>query len=116
MSGAASLKHPPRFRVTRQDGPHIELASDQGFVAHLFVLEDDIIRVAMLPGPAFAMPRTWSIAAGEEDVEEEGRGRFDTSGFSKPDYTLEGGGDLIRLATRKLRMRSGPPLLSAAAI
>lgn len=98
-----SLRTPPRFRVAQQDGPHITLASDQGFVAHLFVLEADIIRAALLSGPGFTM-RTWSIAPGADDVADEGRDRFDVAGFSCPVYTLEQSNDRVVVATDRLRL------------
>ena len=44
-----SLATPPLFRLTTRKAGHLTLASDQGDVVHLFVLEDDVIRVLVLP-------------------------------------------------------------------
>ena len=49
---------------------------------YLFLLEDDIIRIAVLPNGTWEMPSTWSIAAGASDVANAGRAREDLSGFS----------------------------------
>ncbi|HUO92454.1 MAG TPA: glycoside hydrolase family 31 protein [Rhizomicrobium sp.] len=100
-----SLANPPRFSLARRDGARIALSSDAGFAAHIFVLEPDIIRVALLrDGGGFSMPRTWAIAPGADDVAEEGRDRFDVSGFSCPSYELaEQDGSLV-ISTGRLRL------------
>src|SRR5271155_2168380 len=81
-----SLKNPPRFRLACRSGPRLTFESELGFTAHLFVLEADIIRVALLSGSRFSMTRTWSVAPGQDDVADGGRDRFDTSGFSTPPF------------------------------
>jgi alpha-glucosidase len=82
-----SLANPPLFRLATCDAGHLTLESDQGDVVHIFVLEEDIIRVMVLPGGELEMPRTWAIAPGEDDVAQEGRDRFDLAGFSLPSFT-----------------------------
>ena len=66
------LAQPPVFRLAARDGARIDLASDGAAIAHIFVLEDDIIRVAVLPDGRFQMGRTWAIAPGAEDVADRG--------------------------------------------
>jgi len=100
----STLANPPRFSLARRDGARIELASDQGFTAHIFVLEPDIMRVALLGDTGFSMPRTWAIAPGADDVAEEGRDRFDTSGFSCPAYDVREQDDRIVISTDRLRL------------
>jgi alpha-glucosidase len=100
----ASLKNPPRFRLARRVGPHLAFESDRGFSAHVFVLEADIIRVALLPGAQFSMARTWSIAAGKDDVPDDGRERFDISGFSVPPFEIAERDDRVTIATNRLRV------------
>jgi alpha-glucosidase len=94
----------PRFHVARRAGPHLVLECTEGFSAHLFILEKDIFRFALLPKPQFAMSRTWAVTAGEDDVAESGRDRFDVSGFSKPDFELTDDGERIVVSTGKLRV------------
>ncbi|TPW00468.1 MAG: hypothetical protein USCAAHI_00082 [Beijerinckiaceae bacterium] len=47
-----SLMTPPRFRLTAREAGHLALASDQGDVVHLFVLEDDINNLRLREGSA----------------------------------------------------------------
>ena len=70
-----SLADPPRFAVALEERGHIMLSEKLGAVVHIFVLEDDIIRVAVLPEGAWKMPRSWAIAPGLDDVPDEGRAR-----------------------------------------
>jgi hypothetical protein len=53
---------PPRFAVTARKAGHLTLASNHGDVAHLFVLEDDIIRFLVLPEGRLDQPRTFAMA------------------------------------------------------
>jgi alpha-glucosidase len=99
-----SLVPKPVFSVTEQAGNRLTLQSSEGHVAHLFVLEDDIIRVMVLPGGTVRGPRSWAIAVGQEDVATEGRDRFDLTGFTLPDFRLEEAPDTLTVATRKLRL------------
>ncbi len=100
----STLAAPPVFRLASRDGNHLTLASDGPAAAHVFVLEDDIVRVMVLPDGKLNHPRTWAIAPGLEDVPTEGRDRFDLSGFTTPDFMLrEDGGKLI-VQTARLRL------------
>ncbi len=102
-----TLAKPPRFALAGRDGPQVHLTSDAGYSVRIFVVEDEIVRVALLNGDGFSMPRTWAIAAGEEDVPEEGRDRFDTTGFSKPGYDLGSDDESVCVTTRALRLTIG---------
>ena len=99
-----SLTHTPIFSLLEQAGNRLTLHSGEGHIAHVFVLEDDIIRVMVLPGGAVRCSRSWAIAAGQEDVATEGRDRFDLSRFTLPDFQLEETTDTLTVATRKLRL------------
>ena len=83
-----SLLHPPVFRVAGQHANRVLLASEAGATVEIFVLEDDIVRVRVLPDATARNPRTWSIAPGLEDVPLDGRDRLDLSGFALPSFTL----------------------------
>jgi alpha-glucosidase len=84
-----SLTSPPRFALIAREAGHLTLASDHGDKAHVFVLEEDILRILLLPGGRLREPKTFSIAPGAEDVAQQGRGRFDLSGFTLPDFMIE---------------------------
>jgi alpha-glucosidase len=102
-----SLAEPPLFHLAAVDGAHLTLESDRGGVAHLFVLEEDIIRVMVLPGGRLEMGRTWAIAPGQEDVPAEGRDRFDLAGFSAPPFVhrIEDGALCLETASVRLTVR-----------
>jgi alpha-glucosidase len=105
----ATLDEPPVFRLAGRDGARLTLASDTGAVAHVFVLEDDLVRLLVLPDGRLRHPRTWTIAPGAEDVAVEGRDRFDLSGFAGPPFTLDetDPGRLV-VATSRVRLAIDP--------
>ena len=82
------LDQRPVFALQSQHGNHLVLASPEGAVAHVWVLEEDILRVLVLPQGRLQMPRTWTVAPGLENLPAEGRDRFDLSGFSLPAFEL----------------------------
>lgn len=99
-----SIARPPVFRLEGRKGPRVRLVSDQGYRAEIFVLEEDIIRVLMIPPEGLSGLNSWAIAPGAEDVPPEGRDRFDTSGFACPDFMVEADKDRLLVATSNLRV------------
>lgn len=99
-----SLARPPRFALAERVAGRLTLASDQGDAAHLFVLEEDIVRVLLLPGGRLDQPRTWAIAPGAEDVARDGRDRFDLAGFALPHFTLEIDAETLRIETATIQL------------
>ena len=99
-----SMSCNPVFAPQIQEDNHLVLRSAEGHVAHIFVLEEDIIRIMLLPNGELRFPRTWAIAPGAEDVAYEGRDRFDLSGFSLPNFLQEQEGDVLRIATAQIRL------------
>ncbi len=100
----STLSKPPLFHLAARDGNHLTLASDGPAVAHVFVLEDDIIRVLVLPDGQLKHPKTWAIAPGLDDVPAAGRGRFDLSGFMLPAFSLEAPDGKLIVETARLRL------------
>ena len=99
-----SLARPPLFSLVSADSNHLVLRSAEGHVSHLFVLEDDIIRVMVLPEGKLRAPCSWSVSPGEEAVPVSGRDRFDLTGFALPNYVLhQSPGELV-LTTQQLRL------------
>jgi alpha-glucosidase len=82
----------------------LTLASNHGDVAHLFVLEDDIIRVLVLPEGRLDQPRTFAVAPGIEDVALDGRHRFDLAGFTLPEFALEADTENLHIETAAIRL------------
>jgi alpha-glucosidase len=85
----ATLSQPPRFAVTGHSRGRLTLTADSGAVAHLFVLEEDMMRLLLLAEGHVTSPPSWAIAPGVEDIAEPGRDRMDVSGFACPDFTCE---------------------------
>ena len=100
----ARLSAPPRFALVERDGARVTLRADTGAVAHLFVLEADVMRLLLLPGGAVTSPPSWAIAPGQADIAEPGRDRMVTGGFTCPDYTVGQAEDLLTIATARLRL------------
>jgi alpha-glucosidase len=104
----ATLDNPPRFHLAAKDGARLRLASDTGAVAYVFVLEDDVVRLLVLPDGRLRHHRTWAIAPGEDDVADEGRDRFDLSGFACPAFEIDSADvDELEICTGKVRLRIG---------
>src|SRR5690349_3337498 len=100
----SSIASPPVFKLAERSGNRLTLKSVDGHVAHIFVLEEDMVRVLVLPDGALRFPRTWAIAPGEEDVATEGRDRFDLAGFSKPEFKLAIDDRTLAIETKRLRL------------
>ncbi|MDF0604959.1 glycoside hydrolase family 31 protein [Neisseriaceae bacterium TC5R-5] len=100
----STLDQIPQFQLSGQDGATLSFRSAQGDVAHVFVLESDIVRVMVLPGGKLHHPKTWAIAPGADDVATIGRDRFDLSGFSLPDYRLQHAAGQVCISTGQIRL------------
>ena len=92
------------FSFADRVGCRLTLKSAEGHVAHISVLEEDILRIMVLPGGKLRFPRTWAVAPGLEDVPYEGRDRFDHSAFAMPDFELVQGVDEMRITTAGVRL------------
>lgn len=99
-----SLARIPTFSVVERSGARVTLQSDEGHVAHFFVLEEDIVRVMALPLGHLCFPRTWAIAPGLDDVPYQGRDRFDLSGFALPDFEFLQQIDTLQITTELIRL------------
>ena len=100
----ATLAQPPHFAVTERKGARVTLRADTGAVAHVFVLEDDVIRVLLLTKGTVTAPPSWAIAPGQDDIAEPGRDRMDTAGFAAPPFDLAEQAGHITIATARLRV------------
>jgi len=107
MKTHSTVSAPPVFRVSGRSRGRLDLASAAGGAAHVFVLEEDIVRVIVLPDGALRQPESWAIAPGLEDVPLEGRDRFDVSGFACPEFTLAEEAESIAIETSAVRLRIG---------
>ncbi len=100
----ATLSNPPRFTLAGEGQGRITLESDTGAVAHLFVLEQDMVRLLLLANGTVTSPPSWAIAPGQEDIAEPGRDRMDVSGFTCPAYRLSHDAEQLVLETDRIRL------------
>jgi alpha-glucosidase len=99
-----SINSIPTFSLTTQDGSRVTLQSVEGCIIHIFVLEEDILRVMVLPAGKLRFPRTWAIAPGLEDVPLEGRDRFNLEGFTSPVVEVLQEAKQLRITTARVRL------------
>ncbi|WJT00462.1 TIM-barrel domain-containing protein [Novosphingobium humi] len=100
----SSLAHPPRFSLAERKGPRVTLSADTGAVAHIFVAEEDIVRVLLLTQGSVTSAPSWAIAPGQSDIAEPGRDRMSVEGFAAPDFSIEETNSHITIATTRLRL------------
>ena len=103
----AALSNPPRFALTARDNGRVTLTADTGAVAHLFVLEEDLMRLLLLADGRVTSPPSWAIAPGASDIAEPGRDRLDVAGFACPDFHCEEAADTLTIETTRLRVAIG---------
>ncbi|MFM2476501.1 TIM-barrel domain-containing protein [Celerinatantimonas sp. MCCC 1A17872] len=103
------MKTIKNWQLSQQQDNHIQLVCDGKHVMHLFVLEENIIRVWLTKNNEIQMPSTWSIAP-NQDVPFSGRDRFDCEGFSLPDFSCQMQEDTLVIQTSCLRLSVHQPL------
>ena len=100
----ARLSAPPRFALAEREGARVTLRAGNGAVAHVFVLEDDVMRLLLLADGTVTSPPSWAIAPGQSDIAEPGRDRMASDGFACPDYTVDEAGGRLTIASERLRL------------
>ncbi|EXU74629.1 glycoside hydrolase family 31 protein [Erwinia mallotivora] len=101
-----TLKH---WTLAQSDAHHLQLIVDGRHHLCLYVLEENLIRVAVKRQGEFNPDRSWSIAP-QGDVPWEGRSRESLAGFSLPAFTVSEQADSLVLTTRQLRVTVHQPL------
>ena len=100
----ARLSAPPRFEVAARETGRLTLTSDTEAHAHVFVLEEDIVRLLLLPHGTVQGPPSWAVAPGATDIEEPGRDRISTAGFTCPAYRVEQTAGTLTIQTERIRL------------
>lgn len=98
------------IKFLKEENNRIDIACERDYFLHIFVLENDIIRIAFSKNYQFKLDRTWAITPNQENIDWSGRNRFSTDGFSLPDYQLEINDDVIEVSTNLLKLRVHKPL------
>ena len=100
----ATLSDPPLFALTARERGRLTLTADTGAVAHLFVLEEDIVRLLLLADGTVTSPPSWAIAPGAADIADPGRDRMDIAGFACPAVALDETAEALTVTTARLRL------------
>ena len=96
------------WTLARQLPNGVELEVEGRHILRVVALEDQLFRVSLKKDGAWRLPRTWSIAPGE-DVAWRGRDRDDMSGFACLEIAIADG-DALTLSTETLRLTISHPL------
>lgn len=99
-----SMSRNPFFSLIARENNRLTFMGDATHVVHVFVLEEGLIRVMLLPGGEVRFPKTWAIAPGLDDVPREGRDRMDLSGFTLPPYLFAETAEEFVVTTRAVRL------------
>lgn len=97
------------WTLSHTDDHGVDLALEGGHVMRLSALEDDLIRVSILRGGAWQLPRSWAVDPTQSSA-LEGRERGDLTGFTCPSVTLDQREDSLALSTKRLRVTVTHPL------
>jgi alpha-glucosidase len=90
--------------VTGTDNHSVYLRADDRVKIQVSVLEEDMLRVQMLPDGDYRLARTWQVVGTSGDVPREGRRRDDLSPFSLPAFEQTQSGDALTLKTKSLSL------------
>ena len=88
----------------------IYISCDHGYPLHIFVLENDMLRVAFTKNNEFKVPHTWAITPNQTDVDWQGRDKWSLVGFSCPDYEIKQTEKTLEISTALLRVTIHQPL------
>jgi len=83
----------------------VVFALDASWQCRIFVLDEHLFRVLLVPGTGLKEPRSWMLAPCGTDVPWNGRDRLDVSGFPCPPHNVEIGEDEVVLSTPSARVR-----------
>lgn len=104
------MKTIKNWNFENQNGNEVIIRCDNKHALHLFVLEDNLIRVVFQRNDELRLDRTWMVAPDGKDVAWEGRERLSTDGFSLPNFTLSQTENTLSIETEQLRLTVHQPL------
>lgn len=102
-----SIKH---WKLIRNHNHQIEISCDHGYKMHIFVLENDLLRIAFTKNNTFKVPHTWAIAPNQTDVFWQGRNKWSLEGFTCPDYAILQTEKTLEISTALLKVTIHHPL------
>ena len=94
----------PQVTLIEPAAHPLVFAGTRGERFQISVLEDDVIRVQLLPDGKPRQDRTWLVVGQNGDAPREGRRRDDLSPFSLPPFSREVRPNRVHIITRQLRV------------
>ena len=94
----------PVFELDPASRQTLCFSSPAGHAVQIEVLEQDLIRVEVLPAGTTPRQRTWTIAPGLTDVPLHGHDATALPGFARPGYQLAIEGQRATLTTDQIRL------------
>ncbi|OBW95435.1 glycoside hydrolase family 31 protein [Gallibacterium salpingitidis] len=94
----------------KQANNQIDIECEHNFKLHIFVLEEDIFRVAFSRNNEFRVPHTWAITPNKKDIAWTGRDKWTTDGFTLPEYKFHHDESSIEISTHRLKVIIHKPL------
>lgn len=104
------MKTLKNWNLQCQQNNRIDIECEYGFFLHIFVLEEDIFRIAFSKDHQFRLPNTWAISPNQSDIEWKGRDKWSVEGFCLPQYQLTKGDETLEISTEKLKLIIHHPL------
>ena len=104
------MKTLKNWQLINQENNRIDIQCEHGWKLHIFILEEDIFRVAFSQNNKFRVPQTWAIAPNQSDIDWLGRDRWSLELFSLPDFSIITNENSIEIVTEKLKVIVHQPL------
>ncbi|HHF3660672.1 TPA: TIM-barrel domain-containing protein, partial [Haemophilus influenzae] len=104
------MKTIKNWQFVENHNHRIDIACDHSYQMHIFVLENDLLRVAFTKNKEFKVPHTWAITPNQSDVDWQGRDKWSLKGFSCPDYEVKQTEKTLEISTALLKVTIHQPL------
>ena len=104
------MKTIKNWQFIKNHNHRIDISCDHGYQLHIFVLENDMLRVAFTKNNKFKVPHTWAIAPNQTDVDWQGRNKWSLDSFTCPDYEIKQTEKTLEISTALLKLTIHQPL------
>ena len=104
------MKTLKNWQFIKNHNHRIDISCDHGYQLHIFVLENDMLRVAFTKNNEFKVPHTWAITPNQTDVDWQGRDKWSLDGFTCPDYEIKQTEKTLEISTALLKLTIHQPL------
>ena len=104
------MKTIKNWQFIKNHNHRIDISCDHGYQLHIFVLENDMLRVAFTKNNEFKVPHTWAITPNQTDVDWQGRDKWSLDGFTCPDYEIKQTEKTLEISTALLKLTIHQPL------